>query len=249
VDRPARLKLLIRVHGVEVDRPWASDFEIAIDPAGRPVSVKFGPLENPDLVPPPTMTASAIAQIHTWRFVPFQVNGRPTYARFVAYFTLVPDQDRPSVHVLFPEVTDLGKVVMTYREGGGMNRGPRYVAVHGDGQVDVDGFDGYSHRRPSPITIPKEKVLSLIDAFRRADFFSFKDSNSGDLSDVNSKTTAITIDGRTSTDEHRRTNKNDRGPCGGIWRPARRRRGNRGSYRARRRLRALGRERRTKRMR
>jgi len=197
-DRPERLKGLIRVPGVEVDHPFTGqNFGIAIDRAGQPGIVKFLPSTDPQLVPPPAATDSAIAQIRTWRFAPFQVDSRPVYARFVAEFTLVPDQDRPSVHIPFPPVTDVGRIVMTYDERG-IQRLPRSLTVHGDGQVEI-AITSVRSEQHFQATIPPDKVLTLIDGFRRADFFSLKDGYGGGPSEGTARTVSITIDGQTKT--------------------------------------------------
>ena len=130
--------------------------------------------------------------------MPFQGKGHSVYERFVAEFTLVPEQDQPSLHTPFPQVADVNKVVMTYDEGG-IRRAPRLVTIRGDGQVDVAGYDGYGHKLPPHITIPKETVLGLIDGFRRADFFSLQEGYGGGPSEGTHRVTSITIDGQTKT--------------------------------------------------
>jgi len=197
-DQPERLKTLIRVPGVDADRQYREQqFEIAIDPAGRPTRVKFHPSADPQLVPPPAVTDSAIAQIRSWRFVPFALEGRPVHARFVADFTLVPEQDRPSTRIPFPQVADVNKVLMTYDERG-IRRLPRSLTVHGDGQVEmvISSLRSDQHFQA---TIPRDKVLGLIDGFRRADFFSLKDDYGGGPPDGTARTVSITIDGQTKT--------------------------------------------------
>jgi len=196
-DQPERLKSLIRVPGADVDHPYFPAFGIVVDRDGRPGSVELIPANDPRQGPPPAMVDSAIAQIRTWRFVPFEANGHPVYARFVANFDLVPEQDRPSIHVPFPPVTDMNKVVMTYDERG-LKRLPRSLTVHGDGNVEIV-ITSIRSDQHFPATIPQEKVLSLIDAFRRADFFSLKDGYGGGPSVRTDRTVSITIDGQTKT--------------------------------------------------
>jgi hypothetical protein len=208
-DRPERLKALVRVPGVEADHQYLEqDFGIVIDRAGRPGTVKFLPSTDSQPVPPPAVVDSAVGQIRTWRFVPFQGQDGPVYARFVARFALVPEQDRPSVHVPFPTVMDVSKVVMTYDERG-PRRLPRSITIHGDGRVEMVVTSVRSDQR-FQATIPQEKVLSLIDAFRRADFFSLKDSYGGGPMESTDRTVSITIDGQT------KTVRDDGGQFGGL---------------------------------
>ena len=196
-DRPERLKMLIRLPQIA---PTGGQFrhqtfEIAIDPAGRPVTVKYTP--SPDEMPPPTVTDAAIAQIRTWQFVPFQVKGRPVHAWLVTQFTLAPEQDRPAVHVPFPPVTDANTVTMTYDEAG-PKRLPRTVTVHGDGHVEIANTSVLSQQH-FEATVPQSQILSLIDGFRRADFFSLKDAYGGGPSEGTARMLSITIDGQTKT--------------------------------------------------
>jgi hypothetical protein len=196
-DRPGRLKTLIRLPEVADigHQYWEQNFDIAIDPAGHPITVKY--LSSPDRPAPPATADAAIAQIRTWQFVPLQAKGHPVYAWFVGEFTLVPEQDRPTVHIPFPPVTDLTKVIMTYDEAG-PRRLPRAVTVRGDGHVEIANTSVLSQQH-FQVTIPQEQVLSLIDGFRRADFFSLQDGYGGGPSEGVARKISITIDGQTKT--------------------------------------------------
>jgi hypothetical protein len=209
-DRPERLSELVRVDGVaDTDHLYRRQrFGIVIDRIGHPSLVKYLPSTEPEQVPPPAVTDSAIGQIRTWTFAPFPLEGHPVYARFVAEFTLVPEQDRPAVHIAFPPVTDVTKVVMTYDEAGPKNL-PRAVTVHGDGKVEIANTSVLSQQH-FQATIPQEQVLSLIDGFRRADFFSLKDSYGGGPADGIRRKLSITIDGQT------KTISDDEGQFGGL---------------------------------
>lgn len=196
-DRPERLKTLIRLPEItDADHQFHDrQFEITIDPAGRPVTVKYVP--SLGQAPPSAVADAAIAQIRTWRFMPFKVSGRAVHAWLVAGFALVEEQDRPAAHVSFPAVTDVTKVVMTYDESGPRDL-PRTVTVHGDGHVDIANTSVLSQQH-FQATIPESQVMGLIDGFRRADFFSLKDDYGGGPSDVTRRRISITIDGQAKT--------------------------------------------------
>jgi hypothetical protein len=195
---PDRLKTLIRLPGVDVDHQYfAQDFEIAVDPDGRPATVKYRPPSAPEMAAPPAVTDAAIAEIRTWRFVPFEVEGHPVHAWFVGEFTLVPEQDRPATHIPFPQVTDVNQVVMTYDEMG-LRRLPRTVTVHGDGTVEIANTSVLSQQH-FQATIPQAQVLSLIDSFRRADFFSLGEGYGGGPSEGTLRKISITIGAQTKT--------------------------------------------------
>ena len=196
-DRPERLRTLVRLPEiVPAGGQFRNQtFEIAIDPAGRPVTVKYTP--SPGETPPPAVTDAAIAQIRTWQFVPFQLKGKPVHAWLVTQFTLAPEADRSAVHVPFPPVTDANTVTMTYEETG-PKRLPRTVTVHGDGHVEIANTSVLSQQH-FETTVPQSQILSLIDGFRRADFFSLKDAYGGGSSEGAARKLSITIDGRTKT--------------------------------------------------
>lgn len=196
-DQPQRLKGLIRLPEIVDDdhKFWDQDFEITIDPTGRPETVKHAVSSGPQA--PATIAEAAIAQIRTWKFVPFQAEGRPIHAWFVGRFTVVPDQDRPTAHNPFPTVTDVNAVVMTYDEAG-PRRLPHAVTIHGDGRVEIANTSVLSQQH-FQATIPQERVLSLIDEFRRADFFSLKDGYGGGPTEGTLRHISITIGGQTKT--------------------------------------------------
>lgn len=197
VDR-GRLKEVIRVPGVNVDNQyWGQYFEIEIDRAGRPITVRWVSSLSRDLAPSPAMIASATTQIRAWTFAPFQAEGRPIYARFEADFTFVPEQDRPSTHTPFPQITDVNNVVITYSETG-IRRASRFLTVHGDGHVDISG-SSLTDKNPSQVMISRAEVRSLIEGFRHADFFSLGDNYGGGPSEGTSRTLSITIDGQTKS--------------------------------------------------
>ncbi|HEX4504924.1 MAG TPA: hypothetical protein VH722_04270, partial [Alphaproteobacteria bacterium] len=150
----------------------------------------------------------AVVKIRAWRFVPFQAEGHPVHAWFVGQFTLVPEQDRPTAHTPFPKVTDVNQVVMAYNEDG-PRRLPRAVTVHGDGTVETANTSVLSEQH-FQATIPQSQVLSLIDGFRRADFFSLKDSYGGGPAEGTVRNVSITIDGQT------RTVRDQEGQFGGL---------------------------------
>jgi hypothetical protein len=196
-DRPERLKWLIRLPEiVDSDHQyWDQTFEIAVNPAGHPATVRF--LPSGDRAAPSAIADSAIAQIRTWQFVPFEAKGHLVHAFFVAQFELVPEQDRPGSHTPIPPVTDLSKVVMTYDECG-PRRLPRAVTVRGDGTVEIANTSVLSQQH-FQTTVSGETVKYLIEAFRRADFFSLKDAYGGTIHQTSIKTVSLTIDRQTKT--------------------------------------------------
>jgi len=197
-DQPQRLRMLIRLPGIDAGHLYYDQgFKITVDPAGRPVTVTYQAPATPERAAEPAIADAAIDQLRTWRFVPFEAEGKPVHAWFVEQFTLVPEQDRPATHIPFPPITDVNQVVMTYDETG-IRRLPRTVTVHGDGTVEITNTSVLSQQH-FQATIPRSQVLSLIDRFRRADFFSLGDAYGGGPSDSTARKISITIDGQIKT--------------------------------------------------
>jgi len=125
-----------------------------------------------------------------YRYRPFEVNGAPADVLVEAIVSFSLPGEAPAVPVPFPEVTNIDSVVMEY------NDGRVSLRVSGDGNVEYNGTSGVvvegKHRRK----IQAEEVKQLLEAFRRADFFSLRDDYSVGATDVGSTTTSIQIGSR-----------------------------------------------------
>jgi hypothetical protein len=85
--------------------------------------------------------------------------------------------------------------------GEGRSRHARFEAAFPlmpDGQVEIAIASVRSTQR-FPETIQLDKVRALIDAFRRADFFSLKQDYGDGPADRTARTVSTTIDGQTKT--------------------------------------------------
>lgn len=133
----------------------------------------------------PLLIQSAIDAVKQYRYRPFELSGAPSdvLVDAVVSFSLYV----PTPSVSFPEIADMGSVVMEYDDGWIKLR------VSGNGTVVYDGtrfvvVEGKHERRIEP-----EEIQQLIEAFRKADFFSLSDDYSVSANDVGSQSTSIQI--------------------------------------------------------
>jgi hypothetical protein len=130
-------------------------------------------------------------------FTPFERNGVPTRATFEETVSIVPPEQRPSVRVPFPEVKDWHSLRMSIERRN--CRGPCFLysaEVHGDGEVDFNGGPGMPAPGQHRSRISKQAVQDPLAAFRRADFFSLKDSYEYPQTDSEGIKTSIQFDGQ-----------------------------------------------------
>jgi TonB family protein len=136
----------------------------------------------------PLLVQAAIDAAKKYRYKPFELSGLPggVLANAVVTFSLsslsVPTRPTP-----FPEITNLGSVVMEYDDGW------IHVRVSGTGAVEYSGNQFVVVEGKHQSRIDAAEVQTLIDAFRKADFFSLQDDYSISASDVGSQSTSIQI--------------------------------------------------------
>jgi ankyrin repeat protein len=162
--------------------------KLIIDPDGHVLSAtpQQGPTESYD---------DAIAEAMTWKYKPFEKDGVPVTASITDYVRVLPPEQLPATHRDFPPITNLAGVVMTLSRSGCFGTCPSYsVEIHGDGTVLYAGdsfvvFTGEHRNYLSP-----EKVSEILDAFKRADYFSLKDEYSYQVTDCPTYTTTFRMD-------------------------------------------------------
>jgi uncharacterized protein len=154
---------------------------LEVDQSGRVVRVVES--SGPVLLRKAAETAAA-----HYHYRPFEVNGELADVLVEAVVNFRLHVQTPPVP--FPEVKDIKSVRVEYTDGS------TDIRVRGDGLVEYDGqgigvAEG-KHKRQ----IKTEAVQLLLDAFRKADFFSLCDDYSVSATDVGSETTSIQIGDR-----------------------------------------------------
>jgi ankyrin repeat protein len=133
---------------------------------------------------PLLLRAAADAAAH-YRYRPFMINGEPADVLVEAVVTFQLHVTTPPVP--FPEISDISSVLIEYTDG------YIHLRVSGNGLVEYEGkncgvVEGKHERQ-----ISKEEIVHLLEAFRKADFFSLNDDYSVAATDVGSETTSIQI--------------------------------------------------------
>jgi len=132
----------------------------------------------------------------TWKYVPFEKDGKAVYATFWDSIDLLPPERRPETRASFPEVKAWNSARITLARSLCEGRCPAYsVEVRGDGTVIYNGSAyvavGGQHRGH----ISQEVVRDLVSAFRAADYYWAFDRYRSGVIDYPIYRTSITIDG------------------------------------------------------
>jgi TonB family protein len=129
----------------------------------------------------PLLVQAALDAVRKRRYEPFLRQGKPVEAVLQIEVQVGP---KPSVPVPFPEVRDLKSVVVE------LGQYSHSLQVTGDGRVLYEGHRACIEGKHSG-KISREKLLDLIEAFRKAKYFSLEDQYGGVATD--SSPTVISI--------------------------------------------------------
>ena len=140
---------------------------------------------------PALLRKAAETAAEHYHYRPFEVNGKPAdvLVEAVVNFRL----HVQTLPVPFPEVTDIKSVRVEYTDGS------IDIRVSGDGRVEYDGQRTGVAESKHERQIRTEEVQLLLDAFRKANFFSLNDDYSVSATDVGSESTSIQIGDRRKT--------------------------------------------------
>lgn len=131
--------------------------------------------------------AAEIAAEH-YHYRPFDVNGAPANVLVEAVVKFRLHVQTPPMP--FPEAKDIKSVCFEYTDGS------IDIRVSGDGRVEYNGQGTGVAEGKHKRQISAEEVQLLLDAFRKANFFSLNDDYSVSATDVGSETTSIQIGDR-----------------------------------------------------
>jgi ankyrin repeat protein len=139
--------------------------------------------------------AEAESEVRTLRYRPFQRNGHAVFATFEEDVPCVPPDMLPGPHVNFPEVHNWSSLQMYLERTGCLGMCPSYsIEVHGDGTVFYNGNAYVAVLGQHRGKVSQEGILSMLDAFRAADFFSLRDSYRMAVTDNPTFTISIRLD-------------------------------------------------------
>ena len=133
----------------------------------------------------------------TWRYRSFERNGHPVVAKVRESVAILPIRKRSEVHIPFPEIHDWSSLRITLSRSGCYGMCSTYgIEIHGDGTVLYDGaaYVGTMGRRKLKISQPS--LVKIVDAFRKADYFSLADGYVSGITDNPTYASSIYFDGQ-----------------------------------------------------
>lgn len=164
--------------------------ELVVAPDGTVVSAKatFGPKE---------FYEQAVSLAKTWTYKPFLgQDGSAVTAAIRDVVSILPPQEHPAAHKLFPQVKDWKSLVITLERTRCFGMCPAYrVEIHGDGQVLYTGEAYVAITGEHRGRISQDDLFHLVEAFRSADYLSLKDKYAALVTDNPTYSTSIAFDG------------------------------------------------------
>jgi TonB family protein len=135
----------------------------------------------------PLLSPAAIEAARQCSYRPFEIDGIPSNVLVEATVSFSLSPGPPSPRIPFPAIADLSLLVVEYGNG--------FISlrVSGSGLVEYTGVDDVVVEGKHLTHIRPEEVQELVDAFRRADFFSLRDDYSVGATDVGRTTTSIQV--------------------------------------------------------
>jgi hypothetical protein len=192
------------IRSPEATQLEAVTMDVEVDTQGRVTSVTalpprilLPPGRSPQPVRPSPFAERAIAEMRSRTYLPFQRNGEATPATFQDYVFFLPPERLPSVHRPFPEIHDWNTLRIGLNRGTCFGSCPAYgLEIRGDGTVKYKGEAYVAVTGEHEGSISRKDLETLLDLFRRADFFSLDSKYSQDnLSDGPTIRMSLAFDG------------------------------------------------------
>lgn len=144
----------------------------------------------------PTEAYSQAAQeAKGWTYTPFEKDGKNVVARLTDYVRVLPPEDLPKTHQEFPRIKGASGVVMRLSRSGCYGTCPAYsVEIQGDGTVNYEGTGFVVVTGKHRDHLSEERVDEIVDAFRKADYFSLKDEYRYMVTDCPTFETSFEVD-------------------------------------------------------
>jgi hypothetical protein len=163
---------------------------LTVSPAGDVLDAKAEGEERdlklwPDLRP----------EVLRWKFIPFQVDGRPVTASAEEYVDLVPPERFPFVHVPAPAIRPDSKIDIALSRSMCYGRCPVYKVLVSTKGIVFDGEAYVAAEGRHTGTVDPSAVRALARKFVAADFYSMRSEYRASVTDNSTYTLSISIDG------------------------------------------------------
>ncbi|MFZ0336567.1 MAG: DUF6438 domain-containing protein [Terracidiphilus sp.] len=163
---------------------------LTVSPAGAVLDAKTEGADEDDKFWPDLRS-----EVLDWKYIPFEVDGRPVTASVEEYIDLVPPERFPSNHVRAPEVRRDSKVVITLSRSMCYGRCPVYRVSVGTEGITFDGGAFVVTNGRHTDTVDPSAVRALAKKFVAADFYSMRDEYRASVTDNSACILSIAIDG------------------------------------------------------
>ena len=181
----------------------AVTMDVEVDALGRVISATVVPpviLLPPGVTPKPVRPSPfgqrAVAEIRLRTYIPFLQNGTATPATFQDFVIFLPPERLPAVHRPFPEIHDSSTLRIGLKQGSCFGSCATYdLEIRGDRTVRYKGQSDVAVTGEHESSISREDLETLLDLFRKADFFSLDPKYAAPISDGQSKTISLAFDG------------------------------------------------------
>ncbi len=169
---------------------FAAIFEVVVGPDGKVVSTQTSTGFIADLTP----------LCKTWRYKPFERNGQPVAAKVRESVAILPIAERHDAYVPFPDIHDWNSLRISLSRSGCYGMCSTYeIEIHGDGTVLYDGQAYVPTTGKQELQISHASLVELVDAFRKADYFSLSAGYVSGVTDNPTYVTSISFDGRSKS--------------------------------------------------
>lgn len=102
----------------------------------------------------------------------------------------------PNINAAFPEIHDWNTLQITLSRSACYGTCPAYkIEIHGDGTVLYDGMFYVAHKGRHTAKISHASLMEIVDFFRKANYFSLRDSYVSSVTDSPTYKTSISFDG------------------------------------------------------
>jgi hypothetical protein len=136
----------------------------------------------------------------TWRYKPFERNGHPVSAKVHEPLVIVPIGERPESRAPFPEIHDWNSLRITLSRSGCYGICSAYeIEIYGDGTVLYVGRADVENRGKQKAQISQASLLKLVEAFRKADYFSLSAGYISGVTDNPTYVSSISFDGHSKS--------------------------------------------------
>jgi len=181
-----RKPLRLRLDDEPESRPYV-ELWIVVDERGNVASAAAGR-------GPKEAEAAAVAEAKTWKYKPFERNGKPVRAGLLDGVSLIALPEPPAAHHDFPPLENLDGVVMKLSRTLCFGKCPVYsVEIHGDGAVLFTGEEHVVVRGEHRAQLSRDQVAEILAAYRKADYFSLKNKYAWEVTDLPTYRTALEV--------------------------------------------------------